>query len=950
MFRVSLSIKNQLGVGFVLLVVASLLLTAGVLIYLGSQAELRQLVFAQQERSRATATEINAYIDDLQRKLGYLARVRGLSEMATEQQRDLLEGLTRHNSAYETVAILDADGKVVASAETVHPIGRDNFADDPFFVRAFIEATDYVGPVEVDPEDQLVEVTLAVPIRDKQDRVAGVLLAKINLKFLWFIVSRVQVEETGYAYIIDDHHNLIVEKGGSPENFHLVDLSDRPFIENLISGNADTLMTYRGLRDVDVLGAISPISTVNWYVIVELPTDEAYAPIRTMLYAMGVALVLAVGAAVALGLLFSRQIVAPLGRLTDAAAQISAGNLDTRVKVLARNELGILARTFNEMITQLQELYTNLEQRVVERTCNLEQEIAERRQVEQALRKSEERYALAVRGANDGLWDWDLKSNQVHFSQRWKSMLGCTEDDVSTSPNEWFDRVHPDDLAQFKTSISRHLEGLTPHFENEHRILHKDGHYRWVLSRGLGIRDNNQIAHRMAGSLTDITVRKQAEEQLAHGAFHDALTGLPNRALLAEYLHRALARTKRHEDYMFAVLFLDLDRFKVINDSLGHTIGDQLLIAVARRLETCMRATDTLARLGGDEFVLLLADSKDISDAIRVAERIEKEFSEPFNLHGHQIFISASIGIILSKTGYESSEDILRDADIALYRAKALGKARHAVFDPTMRTRAVTRLELENDLRRAIANQEFVNHYQPIVVLETGRIVSFEALVRWQHPTRGLLSPSEFMSIADETGLIVPIGWWVLQEACRQLSIWQKEFPAEFPLNINVNLCSKQFAQPGLAKRIHQILKQAGINAHCLRLEITETTIIENVETTRNMLSQLQAMGVQIQIDDFGTGYSSLSYLHQLPINTIKIDRTFIRQMSINGNGPGIVQTIVALARNLGMEVVAEGLETSEQLYKLKTLKCEYGQGFIFFRPVDSRVATGYLQNHNPRN
>jgi len=506
-------------------------------------------------------------------------------------------------------------------------------------------------------------------------------------------------------------------------------------------------------------------------------------------------------------------------------------------------------------------------------------DITERKRTEKALRESEERYALAVASTNDGLWDWDLNTGKVYFSPRWKAMLGCEEAEVGNSPDEWFSRVHPEDIERVKRELANHLEGVSSHFESEHRMLYKAGTYRWMLSRGLAIRDRNGEFYRMTGAQTDVTERKIAEEQLLHDAFHDALTGLPNRALFIERLGQALNSANQQQDYLFAVLFLDLDRFKVVNDSLGHLIGDQLLTALVRRLKASVRPGDTVARLGGDEFTILLTRIQDISDATVIAERIQKEMALPFNLSGHEVFITTSIGIALSTIGYDRPEDLLRDADTVMYRAKALGKARHEVFDKTMHAQAVTLLQLENDLRRAVDRlstevssevdssvehcQELQLHYQPIVSLETGRFTGFEALLRWQHLERGLISPEEFIPLAEETGLIIPIGYWVMREACRQLQAWQEEFSKDPPLMISVNLSGKQFSQPDLIEQIEQILRETGLSACSLKLEITESILMENAESAAAVLLRMRALGIQLYIDDFGTGYSSLGYLHR---------------------------------------------------------------------------------------
>jgi diguanylate cyclase (GGDEF)-like protein/PAS domain S-box-containing protein len=568
-------------------------------------------------------------------------------------------------------------------------------------------------------------------------------------------------------------------------------------------------------------------------------------------------------------------------------------------------------------------------------------QFAERRRAEEALRESEERYALAARGANDGLWDWNLRTGAIYYSERWKCMLGYTDTEIGASPREWLERVHPEDVERLEAEIAAHLEGRVPHFEHEHRARHKDGSYRWMLSRGLAVRDADGAASRLSGSQTDTTERKLAEERLLHDALHDVLTGLANRALFTDLLGRALRRASRDPNYTFAVLFLDLDRFKVINDSLGHLVGDQLLVAIAGRLTACVRLGDTVARFGGDEFAVLLEPLPDPHAAARVAERIQKHLSQPFTLGGHEVFTSASIGIALGAGHYERPEELLRDADMAMYRAKAGGKARHELFDTEMHTRAVALLQLESELRRAIEREEFAVHYQPIVSLVTGRITGVEALLRWQHPERGLVLPGDFMSLAEETGLIIPIGEGLLRAASAQTTAWHAMGHSH--LRVLVNFSARQFQDQHMLDLIRRVLTETGLPPAALQLEITETVAMQDGERSRATLKHLNAMGVQLAIDDFGTGYSSLTYLKRFPLQALKIDRSFVRHLTENPDDAAITACITALAHRLDLKVIAEGVETEAQLAFLRGQGCDEAQGHLFSRPVPAAECTRLL-------
>jgi len=569
-------------------------------------------------------------------------------------------------------------------------------------------------------------------------------------------------------------------------------------------------------------------------------------------------------------------------------------------------------------------------------------DVSERKRTEVALRESQERYALAARGTNDGMWDWNLRSDSFYYSPRWKYMLGLSEHYFSESPDEWLNRIHRDDREEVEKDIDTHISGNSAHFENEHRLLHKNGTYLWMHVRGLAVRDNTGKAYRIVGSMTDITERKEAEQQLIFDALHDALTGLPNRLLFMDRLRHAIDREKRNTNYLFAVLFMDIDRFKVLNDSMGHAIGDEMLVSVSQRLEECLRTGDTVARFGGDEFAILLEDLRNEREALSIAERINEKFALPFCLRGQELYTSASIGIVFSSTEYGKPEHLIRNADIAMYQAKTNKSSLYEVFNNEMYSEAVARLELETDLRIAVKQHEFKLLYQPIVSVTTGNITGLEALIRWNHPIYGSVSPDRFIPVAEDTGLIVTIGEWVLEEACRQLRLLQNQLPLNNPLSISVNISSKQLLT-SLCKRIQRILHETGLAPSSLILEMTETMIMENAEMVFPLLFELKKMGVKLNIDDFGTGYLSLSYLYNLPVDMLKIDHSFVKRIGSHGENMEIIEAITSLARSLNMGIIAEGVEHENQLIQLEKLNIKYMQGYFFSKPLDSEQIASLL-------
>lgn len=555
-----------------------------------------------------------------------------------------------------------------------------------------------------------------------------------------------------------------------------------------------------------------------------------------------------------------------------------------------------------------------------------------------ALRQSEERYALAALVANDGLWDWDLVRDRCDFSPRWRAMLGLEHTPLLPLAREWLDRVHPDDAARLRAELEAHLAGNSPRLESEHRLRHADGSWRWVLVRALVLRERGERPSRLAGSMTDISARKSAEEDLRRAAMHDALTGLVNRAYFLDSLERAVARVQRRPDKTIALLFLDLDRFKQINDSLGHLAGDRVLTAIARRLHSCLRPGDILARLGGDEFAVLLDDLRDSTDATRVAERMQEALHAPLRNGLSEVVVTASIGIAFGGAELQGHEELLRDADLAMYRAKASGKARFEIFDKDSRATERARHELEHDLRRALERGELRVYYQPIVDATTGRIVAFEALARWAHPQRGLLNAASFIPLAEESGTISALGRWVLREALAQIHAWQRDYPADPPVSVSVNLSPREVLQPRLPSNVADALREAGVSPQSLALEITESLFIDTGDAALATLRELAALGVRLHLDDFGTGYSSLSYLHRFPISAVKIDRYFIARLDA-AECEEIVRSVVELSKRLGMDTIAEGAESELQGERLREIGCRLLQGYACARPVPPRDA-----------
>lgn len=582
--------------------------------------------------------------------------------------------------------------------------------------------------------------------------------------------------------------------------------------------------------------------------------------------------------------------------------------------------------------------------RVAERALREWNHLIEQRRAEDALLQSERRFRALTEHSSDVICVLNATGMIKYISPSVQRILGYPTDE--RLGQNGFELVHPDD-QDYVLELFSYLHA-NPHelISAEFRLLHANNSWCWVEATGTNLLSDPAIQGTVI-NYRDVTERKEAELRLQHDALHDYLTGLPNRLLCVDHIAQSIARTYQQPESQFAVLFLDLDRFKVVNDSLGHRLGDQLLKAVAARLSTYLDSDTICARLGGDEFVIVVNDIDNDYDAIALAETILYQLTQPFDINGLRLVTSASIGVVLSRGGYTQSEDVLRDADLAMYHAKSQGKSRYAIFDVEMHQQVLERLALEAQMRSAIEHQEFEVYYQPIVELQSGTIEGFEALVRWNHPEHGIISPAEFVPIAEETGLIVEIDWLVLKTASQQMRIWQDTLCKDTPIVMSVNFSSQQFSQCDLVERINAVLEETCLDPTWLRLEITESTLMENINNAAAVLNELHTLGIQVAIDDFGTGYSSLSYLVSLPLNVLKIDRHFIHQMEQQSTQRELVKTIVTMAHNLGLHVVAEGVETPSQHTRLGELGCKWIQGYLISHPLCGTEITDWYLSWN---
>lgn len=638
----------------------------------------------------------------------------------------------------------------------------------------------------------------------------------------------------------------------------------------------------------------------------------------------------------------------------DAKRLIDAGEVES-VGTDSPIWLGVPLKTpsgsIGVLVVQDYENSDTYDQRDVELLTSVADQIAiaiERKRGEVALRQSNERFELVTRATSDAVWDWNLETNELWWNEGFYTLFGYKAEEAPTSLEGWGQKLHPDDAERVSYNIRRAIESTTTNWTEEYRFLRSDGTYAHVADRGYVVRDENGRSVRMLGSMMDVTTRKSLEDQLTHQALHDPLTKIANRALFRDRVDHALAKTGRNSTTL-GVLFLDLDNFKSVNDSMGHAAGDKLLISVAERLQDCLRNTDTAARLGGDEFAVLVESVTSIGEAKMIAERILDVFRQPFLVEGKEIYVGTSIGIATSSDDASTSETLLRNADLAMYLAKSEGKGKYVVFERKMHEALVERVELEADLRRGIEHDEFIIHYQPIFDLNSSDLVGMEALVRWMHPTLGMVAPLKFIPLAEETGLIVPLGEWVIVEACKQIQKWREEFVDRADFSVTVNISIRQFHERDLVHVVDRALSESGLPANLLILEITESFMMEDAETTIDKLQKLKDLGVRLAIDDFGTGYSSLSYLQRFPVDILKIDKSFIDKLGEGSEGNAVAKAIIMMGESLKLKTIAEGIEHQHQITELQGLGCESGQGFHFAHPLSKDAMAEFLSDMEPQ-
>ncbi|NTV89246.1 MAG: EAL domain-containing protein [Clostridiales bacterium] len=935
------SIRAKLTVTIILLFSSTMILLSG-LNYLQSKKVIDESIKKKmQEEAIDQAKDIQAWIDTQRAEAAAMARSPIIEGGNMDDILSYMRSEWRSNPQAENILYVEPDGKLYGASGIVTTL--DNGAAD---FNLFISGkTIEFEPVISQGSGRLI-ITVSEPVvRD------GVTVAAITIPVTIEVISNqvlnIKEGKTGFAYVVRGDGMIIIHPDSGVANIQnlLEDQKTTPELKRIAQEIVRGEYGFSSYKENSMAKYISyaPVTGTNWSIVINVPVNEVNRQLIAYTYASVLIILAVLIISVIIILIFSSYIVRPIEILESEANRISSGDLRIKkVNVNLKDEVGNLSRAFEKMVENLSTSYEELEALYEEITASdeeLKQQYDELQNNQEELRISEERFKLAVEAVNDSIWDWDIKKGSI--------VLYSLD-----SSNRYYERSfkeeqiglndYPEDAEIYRDAIRRHLNGESERLEVEHRIILGSGEMRWLLARGRAIKDYEGRNVRFVCIETDITERKKTEEKIQYLAHYDLLTDLPNRLLFVDKLQSAILEAERNGKKI-VILYLDLDNFKSVNDTMGHTYGDLLLKETGVKLLSSVRAVDSVARLGGDEFGILLGSIDSLDLLSEIIERIMEQFKVPFLLDQREFFISTSIGVAIYPFDGETADMLMKNADAAMYSAKNSGKNCFHFYEDSMNTRIMKRLEIENSLRRALERKEFVLFYQPQVNLANGRIEGFEALIRWQHPTKGLLTPADFIQITEETGLIIPIGEWVLRTACQQVREWEEKGYGK--LSMAVNLSARQFRQADMVERICEIVSETGIDMRDLELEITESTAMEDLSNTVTVLDRLKSKGIKIALDDFGTGYSSLNYLKKLPIDRLKIDKDFVYDLFRDKNQKRIAHTIIQLAHNMGLEVVAEGVETNEALEFLKKLKCNRAQGYLFSKPLPYMEAEGIIGN-----
>jgi diguanylate cyclase (GGDEF)-like protein/PAS domain S-box-containing protein len=954
------SLRSRLALALVLAAALPLVATVSLNSDHEQRAALRGALATQETVAGMLADHVAEYVDL------HAAAVTALGSQPdplTRSPRALAAELRAVNQAYPDVAafsLYDAEGRGVARSDDRPVVSLASTASMYEDVR---RANAPAITVRQSPVVQRPVFGFGAPLRGPQGAFSGVVVAVLDSTRLAQQLSRIGAGAGGRVYLVDGAGRVLAHPDDALVA-SFADLSASAPIAALLADPKDRGQLAYETSDGQLLAGYARVPGLGWGVVVELPANSALAGANARHEQAVLLLLLAIALAAVGGVVIANWLATPLRTVAAAADRLAAGDDGAPLPRSNVSEIARLAAGFAEMRARLARrtaeretaeaeahaLTATLEEHVAERTRalleandQLQRELVDRQIMSESLRRSDDRYRALIGNASDVITIVDAAGYVCTESPTTTLHLGYPPGSLVRA--QAFDLVHPDDLPAARDLLAQSIAQANTPITTELRLRHQDGTWR-----DFEVVANNLLENPAVGGVVitchNVTERKAFERQLQRLAFHDQLTGLPNRALFLDRLEHALTRAARATAAV-GVLFLDLDNFKVVNDSLGHDAGDQFLVEIARRLKSCLRGGDTAARLGGDEFTILLENVADEADAASVADRVTAALRDPILVAGHEVFATCSMGIALSVPGGDTADSLLRNADLAMYRAKANGKARCELFDPAMNSVALERLELEADLRRALDNgHELCVYYQPILSLETTRVTDMEALVRWQHPERGLVSPAQFIPLAEETGLIVPLGQWVLEEACRHVRDWQARYPATAPHVISVNLSTRQFLHPTLVADVARTLAATGLPAAQLKLEITESALAHNMDSALRTLHELKALGIQLAIDDFGTGYSSLSYIKRLPIDCLKIDKSFVDGLGQDAHDTAIVRSVIELAKSLNLETTGEGIETETQLDRLRELGCQLGQGYYFMRPMPPESVDDLLADY----